>query len=179
MHRTAYAYVKSDQPLCYSLIGNYHIKTCCKGNFIILASLCCLVGWFECHFVVNPEDRFSRVTSHIGFGKLYGYKSIKQSYLEACKFSHDYEETKTLQIWTSTWDFGIYSHTVKPVLSGHSKRSPKNDFQDQLLLNAGHKYCRMLQESILQYFRPSLSYHLSIRSLFSLFLSGRLRQVLL
>ena len=102
MHRTAYAYVKSDQPLCYSLIGNYHIKTCCKGNFIILASLCCLVGWFECHFVVNPEDRFSRVTSHIGFGKLYGYKSIKQSYLEACKFSHDYEETKTLQIWTST-----------------------------------------------------------------------------
>ena len=33
--------------------------------------------------------------------------------------------------------------------------------------------------SILQYFRPSLSYHLSIRPLFCLFLSGRLRQVLL
>ena len=33
--------------------------------------------------------------------------------------------------------------------------------------------------SILQYFRPSLSYHLSLRSLFCLFLSGRLRQVLL
>ena len=29
--------------------------------------------------------------------------------------------------------------------------------------------------SILQYFRPSLSYHLSLRSLFCLFLSGRLR----
>ena len=27
--------------------------------------------------------------------------------------------------------------------------------------------------SILQYFRPSLSYHLSLRSLFCLFLSGR------
>ena len=37
----------------------------------------------------------------------------------------------------------------------------------------------MLQESILQYFRPSLSYHLSLRPLFLLFLSGRLRQVLL
>ena len=35
------------------------------------------------------------------------------------------------------------------------------------------------KESILQYFRPSLSYHLSLRSLFCLFLSGRLRQVLL
>ena len=33
--------------------------------------------------------------------------------------------------------------------------------------------------SILQYLRPSLSYHLSLRSLFCLFLSGRLRQVLL
>ena len=34
-------------------------------------------------------------------------------------------------------------------------------------------------ESILQYFRPSISYHLSVGSLFCLFLSGRLRQVLL
>ena len=32
---------------------------------------------------------------------------------------------------------------------------------------------------MLQYFRPSLSYHLSLRPLFCLFLSGRLRQVLL
>ena len=33
--------------------------------------------------------------------------------------------------------------------------------------------------SILQYFRPSLSYHLSLRSLFCLFMSGRWRHVLL
>ena len=33
--------------------------------------------------------------------------------------------------------------------------------------------------SILQYFRPSLSYHLSFRSLLCLFLSGRFTQVLL
>ena len=33
--------------------------------------------------------------------------------------------------------------------------------------------------SILQYFRPSLSYHLSLRSLFYLFFSGRFTQVLL
>ena len=37
----------------------------------------------------------------------------------------------------------------------------------------------MLQESIPQYFRPALSYHLFFRPLFFLFLSGRLRQVLL
>ena len=37
----------------------------------------------------------------------------------------------------------------------------------------------MLQESILQYVRPALSYHLSLRPVFCIFLSGRLRQVLL
>ena len=62
-----------------------------------------------------------------------------------------------------------YVSTVNPALSGHSKRRPKNGFQDRLSLNAGQKYCRMLQESILQYFRPSLGYHLPLRPLFCLF----------
>ena len=50
-------------------------------------------------------------------------------------------------------------NTVKPVYNGHSqkdqkmvfktetatlKKTPKNGFQDRLLLNAGQKYCRML-----------------------------------
>ena len=35
--------------------------------------------------------------------------------------------------------------TVKPVLSGHSKRRQKIVFQDRLSHNAGQKYCRMLQ----------------------------------
>ena len=34
---------------------------------------------------------------------------------------------------------------VKSVISGHSKRRPKIGLQDQLSLNAGQKYCRMLQ----------------------------------
>ena len=35
--------------------------------------------------------------------------------------------------------------TVKPVLSGHSKRRPKLGFQERLSLTAGQKYCRKLQ----------------------------------
>ena len=67
----------------------------------------------------------------------------------------------------------MYSKTcVKWSLS----KRPKNCFQGQLLLNAGQKYCRMLNGSILQYFRPSLSYHLSWTSLFWLFLSGPFTQ---
>ena len=55
----------------------------------------------------------------------------------------------------------------------------ESGFQDQLSLNAGQKYCRMLQESILQFFQPSLNCHLSLRSLFCLFVSGCFTQVLL
>ena len=50
------------------------------------------------------------------------------------------------------------------------KKWRKIGFQDWLSLNAGQKYCRMLQESILQYFQPALSYYLSLRPLFCLFL---------
>ena len=67
----------------------------------------------------------------------------------------------------------------KTCLKRPLKKGPKIDFQDQLSLNTGHKYCRMFQESILQYFRPSLSYHLSLRPLFCLLLRGHLRQVLI
>ena len=70
--------------------------------------------------------------------------------------------------------------TVKPVLSGHSKKKTKNWLSRPIIsLNAGQKYCKMLLWSILQYFRPSLSYHLSLRPLFCLFLIGLLREVLL
>ena len=72
-----------------------------------------------------------------------------------------------------------FSNTVKPVLSGHTKRRQKIGFQDQLSLNAGQKYCRMLQgehSAILSTFikLPSV-----IKIFVYLFLSGRLRQVLL
>ena len=67
----------------------------------------------------------------------------------------------------------------KTCLKWPLKKMTKIVFQDRLPLNAGQKYCRMLQESILQYFWPSLGYHLSLRPLFCLCLNGRLRQVLL
>ena len=65
---------------------------------------------------------------------------------------------------------------IKTCLKWPLAKRPKFGFQYQLSLNAGQKNCRIL---ILQYFRPALSYHFSLRSLFCLFLSGCLRQVLL
>ena len=71
----------------------------------------------------------------------------------------------------------IKLNKVKPVLSGQSQRRQKLGFQDRLSLNAGQKYCRMLEHSaILSTF---IKLPFVIKIVFCLFLSGRLRQVLL
>ena len=76
-------------------------------------------------------------------------------------------------LWFCTVGQELYCKTC--VIQPLSKR-PKNGFQDGLSLNAGQKYCRMLP---LQNFRPYLSYLLSLRPLFCLFLSGCFTPVLL
>ena len=58
----------------------------------------------------------------------------------------------------------------KTCLKRPLQKKTKNCFSRPIIVNAGQKYCRILSWSILQYFRPSLSYHL-----FCLFLSARLR----
>ena len=65
----------------------------------------------------------------------------------------------------------------KTCLKQPMKKETKSGFQDRLSLNEGQKYCRM--GSILQYFRPSFSYHLPLRPLFCLCLGGRIRHILL
>ena len=52
-------------------------------------------------------------------------------------------------------------NTVKPVLSGHSKRRPKFNFKTNYRLMQVKSIAECSKGSILQYFRPSLSYHLS------------------
>ena len=65
----------------------------------------------------------------------------------------------------------------KATKTNKQTKRPKIGFQDQLSLNAGQKYCRMLQgehSAILSTF-IKLSTHLLLRSLFCLFLRGRLK----
>ena len=75
--------------------------------------------------------------------------------------------------------FMSVAYRVKPVLSGHSKRRQKLVFKTDYRLMQVKSIAECSKGSILQYFRPSLSYHLPLRPLFCIFLSGSLRQVLL
>ena len=72
----------------------------------------------------------------------------------------------------------IFVSTEKTVLSGHSKRRQKLIFKTDYRLMQVKSIAECSKGRILQYFRPSLSYYLSLRSLFCLFLSDRLSQVL-
>ena len=53
--------------------------------------------------------------------------------------------------------------TVKPVFSSHPKKTPKIGFQYRLLFNAGQSIAKVSKGSILQYFRPLISYHFPLR----------------
>ena len=69
-----------------------------------------------------------------------------------------------------------YSKTcVKRPLSKDKKMVFKTDY----CLMQVKSIAQCSKESLLQYFRPSLSYQLSLRSLFFIFLNGRFTQVLL
>ena len=117
--------------------------------------------------------------------RIFPQTKLKRGFFLRQNWKEDFSSDKTEILMDHSekglqkWDGRCLKGYSKTCLKRRLKRRPKIGFQDQLLLNAGQKYCRMLQESILQYFRPSISYHLSLRPLFCLFLSGRLRQVLL
>ena len=68
-----------------------------------------------------------------------------------------------------------YTVTSNTVLRDHSNRRSKLVFKVEYRLMQVESFAECSKGSILQYFRPSLSYRLALRSLFCLFLSGCLR----
>ena len=67
--------------------------------------------------------------------------------------------------------------TVKPVLSGHSKRT--QNWFSIWSINAGQRYCRMLQGEHSAILSTVIKLPVSIKTFVLYILSGRLRQVLL
>ena len=74
----------------------------------------------------------------------------------------------------------MIDYTVKHVQIGHSKKDQKCFFKTDYRLMQVKSIAECSKGSILQYFRPSLSYQLSLRPLFCLLvLSSRFTQDLL
>ena len=56
--RPACASAQTDKRLCYSLIGKYHIKSCCNKKNTVLASLCSWAGWYFVAWSETPKTCF-------------------------------------------------------------------------------------------------------------------------
>ena len=112
------------------------------------------------------------------------YMSVKlltEHHLEFLNLKGGYtgSSESTLVKMSHCWKSHAAAHISYYSLTCHKrplKKKTKTWFlQDRLLLNAGQTYCRMLQESILQYFRPSLCNDLPLRPLFCLFFEWPLK----
>ena len=97
--------------------------------------------------------------------------------LESHKWIHK-KNTRQFMFWSRNKKIIFFSIYSKTFLKWPLKKDDQKlfFFLVRLSLNAGQNYCRILKESILQYFQP-LSYHLSLRPLICLFLNGGFRQV--
>ena len=96
-------------------------------------------------------------------GKRLGFLSLNRGYTGSSestlvKIPHCFESTchGSIMLWVlkRTVSNHMINENSKPCVERPSKKRPKIGFQDRLSLNAGQKYCRMIQESVLQYFRP-------------------------
>ena len=105
------------------------------------------------------------------FSEMMGPKHIKLTTVDIWVVYVTYTLTQTLKciyhVCILTADY-----TVKPVLSGYSKK-------DQLSLNAGQKYCRMLQGEHSAILSTFIKLPFVIKIFDSSFLSDCIRHVLL
>ena len=103
---------------------------------------------------------------------------IRSMFIQTSSVPLSIKRTLMLELSSSPTNC-LQGNKVKPVLSGHSKRRQKLVFKANYRLMQVKCIAECSKGSIMQYFRPSLSSRLSLRSLFCLLLSGRLRQVLM
>ena len=118
---------------------------------------------------ISPVYISSRRAALDRYQPEYCHRSAERGWLGYVYQTMSAQEMKQVRIKSNIF-------TVKPVLSGHLKRTQKLVFIYNYCLMLVKSIAECSKGSILQYIRPSLSYHFP---LFCLFYSGRLRQVLL
>ena len=136
-----------DPPMLFNVYFCFH----CVWRFCVDALVCGVVFWcpfqFGSHLVEEERLRFNCDVAVCFMSLPHG--AVSWSSVCECGISLSY----------------VFSYKYsKPCLKRPLKKNTKIGFKYLLSLNAGQKYF-----SILQYFRPSLSYHFPLRTLFVYF----------
>ena len=139
-------------------------------SFAELLSTYAVSGPAECHGIPMPKQAPQQDLGPALCNKELHQKCV-ETFTSSIKPAYD-----SCPYYLSTSAFQVNSKTcAKWPLS----KRPKIGLQDKLRLMQVKSIAECSKGSILQYFQPSLSNHLSLRYLFCLFLSGWLRQILL
>ena len=160
----------SNQPahmnsLCYLLEYSLSVKLLTEHHLEFLSLKICYIGSSECTLVKIPHCWKSHVTP-----QLLNFMYARSEGLSEPSLLADGVSTEILCAL-------VYSKTcVKQPLSNRQNFFFKKNYR--LMQVKSIAECSK-RRSILHYFWPLLSYHLSLRPLFSLFLSGHFTRVLL
>ena len=118
----------------------------------------------QCSMIYGQGSYLCRVSHPCLENKCFPEKHIKVGhYSPTSKTPFEWHFTGGPKVAKDCY-FGKNEHTVKHVLSGHSKGRPFFNVQYRLMQVKSIAKCSI--SSILQLFRPLLSYPLSVRSLF-------------
>ena len=145
-----------------------------------LTGVTCVVSLSKAHYpclaLVQTRNTSPNITEKLLKNHL-GLHSLLMPYSWNKRYNmFSFECTLQMFFISVFWTLWIYSKTslMQPL-----KKKTKIVFTTDFRLMQVKSIAKCSRGSILQYFWPSLSYSLSLRSLFCLFLSYRLRQVLL
>ena len=157
-------YLSTPPPLWLRLLSVLRRWLCCSYFIVYFAPIVCmaliLLCSTKCNFMLwNHLDREERPDCLTLTSRCFVTVSVLWLFLTVG--------------WSAVCGCGIYWSYSKSCVKLPVKKDQKIGFEDQLSLNAGQMYCRM------PHIRPSLSYQLSLRSLFCLFLNDRFTQALL
>ena len=92
---------------------------------------------------------------------------------------HIFTSTQSINANRGTYKSKICRLSCKTCVKRPLSKRPKIGVQYQLSLNAVQTHCRMIQGEHSVILSTFINYHVSIRSMFCLFLIGRFTQVLL
>ena len=104
---------------------------------------------------------------------------FQEALIHAADTGKDYEHCIELQKKANDHESAVSISIQLNLCKTVTLKKPEIGFQCQFRLMQVKSIAECSKGSILHYFRPSISYHLSLRSLFCLFLSGDFTQVLL
>ena len=127
----------------------------------------------------NKTNTISSIISECASSLLFTHQNLLMTNLQFLIMAQNIVTIRQEKNRYKTPIITLYCSYSQTCVKWPLSKGPKMFFKTEYRLMQVKSIAECSKGSILQYFRPSLSFQLSLRSLFCLFLSGRFTQILL